>query len=147
MLEEDDDEEVSIHVDESGEVLVLADQVSDYTLRLHELQKLCLWDFVAKVEKMYRGRGAAAKTDVDEGGDLTMGEPPEEEDVGDASGNKCEMHEQECKKGPIGRCEFLPEHKEKDRKNVRLRKWDVVPVPIGPAMPRCDQPEAQTQYC
>ena len=146
-LEEDDDEEVSIRIDESGEVSVLADQVSDYTLRPHELQKLCLWDFVAKAEKMYRGRGAAAKTDVDEGGDFTMGEPPEEEDVSDASGDEREMHEQECKKGPISRCEFLPEHKEGDRKNVRLRKRDVVPIPIGPAMPRRDQPEARTRYC
>ena len=144
--EEDDNEEVSIRVDDTSNVSVLVDQVSDYTLWPHELQELCLWDFVAKAEKMYRGRGGAGRTDMDEGGDLAMGEPPESEDDSGASDEEDELHEQR-EKGPKGRYEFLAEHKEGDQKNVRLWRRDVIPVPIGPALPCRDQPEARTRYC
>jgi len=48
----DDEEEVTIRVDNEGNVAAMCDQVSNYTLRPRQLDTLCLWDFVAMAEKV-----------------------------------------------------------------------------------------------
>lgn len=73
---DDDEEEVSIRVDEHGNVAVLADQVSDYTMRPQELDSLSLWDFVAKAEKVYVRKSTAHAGSDDEVGDNDVDRTP-----------------------------------------------------------------------
>jgi hypothetical protein len=64
------DEEVSIRVDGEGNVAMLADQVLDYTMRPHEFDDMCLWDFIATTEKQYGGRAGTGEPAMDgDGGD------------------------------------------------------------------------------
>jgi len=164
---EGDDEEVSIRVDEHGDVAVLADQVTDYTLRPQELQAMCLWDFVAKAEKVVGQKSREPAADDGEGneegtGDVSHRESHHESCVGgsgdvndDASHDQLEdgvsggLGDSLPQKGQkrVKRFEFLEGHKECSRKLVQLRDRDAVPVLIGPATPRRDQPEARPRYC
>lgn len=144
VLADDDEEEVSFHVDERGNVAVLADQVSDYTMRPRELEDLSLWEFVAKAEKVYVRRSAAVEND-DEISDSDVEEvPPNEQESENETRN-------ENMSKPSGRAKekyrFMSGHKEYNRKQVRLHNRHVVPVPIGPSMPRRDQTDAYPRYC
>lgn len=60
----DDDEEVTICVDNVGNVTALADQIADYTQCPRELHGMSLWDFVARMEKVYCKKSAADKENV-----------------------------------------------------------------------------------
>jgi len=126
--DEDDEEEVAIRIDEDGNIAVLADQISDYTLRPQQLERVCLWDFVAKVEKVYGGSNVLKGMVVNEDMDENAGEDGGDSDVED--------QDDETTGKMMRRYEFLPGNREVGRKHVRLRKRDVVPVPIGPALPR-----------
>lgn len=59
-----DNEEVTICVDNVGNVTALADQIADYTQCPRELHGMSLWDFVARMEKVYCKKSAADKEDV-----------------------------------------------------------------------------------
>ena len=146
----DESEEVSIRVDATGTVVALADQVSDYTLRPAELEAICLWDFVARTVKVYKGKkdkcietGEAGmdrdNVELYEDGELVN--DVEELDVGEEGPLLSEMAHgiNKREKSKVITYQFLPDHKEYDRKIVRMRAQEVVPVPIGPAMPRRDQ--------
>jgi len=143
-LEMDDQEEVSISITESGNVTELADQVSDYTLRPEEVSDLCLWDFIAKTEKVSgrrtKNHEETKTTDPEEGDDNSSTDSDD-----DSDDDIVEKPTRGRKK--IVRYGFLAGHKECDRKFVRLRKYDVVPVPIGPGIPRRDSPEVYARYC
>ena len=140
----DDQEEISVLVDESGAVTELADQVSDYTLRPEEMSNLCLWDFIAKAEKV---GGRKAKSEESTGMmDPENGHDDDGNDSEDTEENGIVEGRARGRKG-IVRYKFLDGHKECDRKFIRLRKHDVVPVPIGPSIPRRDRPEAYSRYC
>ena len=144
---DDDDEEVSVRIDEQGDVAMLSDQVSDYTLRPQQLGSMCLWDFVAATEKAYGGetqaRGARVEEAVVDGiEDATDNGHDADGDDGGGGGDGVQRGRRAVEK-----FWFLPEHKECDRKHLRMRKRDVVPVPIGPALPRRDQPEKRARYC
>jgi hypothetical protein len=139
----DGNEEVSIRVDGEGNVAMLADQVLDYTLRPHEFQSMCLWDFVATTEKRYGGRAGSSGLDVDVEED-NGGGVDDLIDVGDESGQEDKEEvdgEKWHKRQRIKRYWFLPGHEEGGRKHLRVREQDVVSVPIGPALPRQDQPD------
>ena len=122
--------------------MVLADQVSDYTLRPQELRQMCLWDFVAKAEKAYGGKTGAPEASI-EGDEEEVDGLFEDESVNNIGNTRIAGK----RKKVVERYRFLPEHDECHRKHVRLREHDVVPVPIGPALPRRDQPEARARYC
>ena len=156
MAQDDDDEaEISIAIGQDGSVNELADQVSDYTLRAEEMRGLCLWDFVATVEKLRGNRSLASGdtidiSDVDEepdigsDGDDDDSEPPDSEVVE----NREDTHTgKRHGRKPITRYHFLAGHKECDRKYMRFRKREIVPVPIGPSIPRRDQPDVYERYC
>ena len=138
--EEEDDEEVVIAVHENGQITERSDQVSDYTLRPDGLEDLCLWDFVARTEKVSQ-HGSRCQT-----GNVSDKE-------GDNTGDDDEVEEKNGKQDDEGRrnrkrtWRFRTGHKEHDRKFVRMWKREAVPVPIGPAIPRRDQVETYKRYC
>jgi hypothetical protein len=96
-------------------------------------------------------KGLGGKTKVH--GPLVIESGGEGDD--DSAGGDCEGDSESEEIGgganhrrePMKKYWFLPGHEEGSRKHVRLRKRVVVPVPIGPALPRRDQPEGRTRYC
>jgi len=138
-----DDQEVSISINEGGTVTELADQVSDYTLRPEEVSDLCLWDFVAKTEKVCGSRAKNCEnTEITDPDDHDNGS-----DDSDVEGKDDAVESQARGRKRIVRYRFLAGHKDGDRKFLRLRKRDVVPVPIGPSILRRDRPEVYDRYC
>jgi len=140
---DDGEDEVAIRVEDDGSVAVLADQVCDYTLRPKEMADMCLWEFVATTEKSYT-RPSRRDGGMDEEEDFEIGETPEDVEGLDEQSDE---HGEQRGRGSVRKFEFLGEHKERERKHVRLRRRRVVPVPIGPAMPRRDQTDAYLRYC
>jgi hypothetical protein len=143
--EDDKEEEVSIRVDEMGRVTALGDQVLDYTLRPKELEDMCLWDYVAEAEKVNtrKGNKDLGRTDDDSRNEYEPTCDDEDEVIGDDS-----FEEVGTRNGTklIERYPFLPDHRESSRKHVRMRKQRVIPVPIGPALPRRNE-DANARYC
>lgn len=115
------EDEVAIRIDDSGNISILADQISDYTLRPRELTPMCLWDFVAKTEKVYRRKKSftASNDRSDDDGELGGEGSVEETDLRIDDENV----DQFLQKGKrsIPKFRFEPDHKESDRKEVRLR--------------------------
>ena len=156
-----EDEEVVIHVESDGSITALTDQVADYTLRPRELNAMSLWDFVAKTNK-FRGATDEVLTnfEVEQDGenDGQMGEvevlegdetDDEEEDMKDESETGDREKRGITRRGvrKVRRFRFLDGHGERDKKHIRMRAKEVVPVPIGPAMPRRDEDLKFMRYC
>lgn len=154
LVSTEDEEEVSIKVNEDGSLTELADQICDYTQRPVQVEYMCLWDFVANTEKVLLPKGDRACNNCEEG---SVGEGEDRElnvdevdtsDDGNGSLEK-DINEEgaavpEETKGPY---RFLVRHKESGRKGLRVREKKVVPVPIGPAIPRRDMPERYERFC
>ena len=143
----EDEDEVAISIGDDGAVKERADQVCDYTCRPRELSGYCLWDFVAKTVKISSRRGRSKPMEEESEND-------DDEDENDGQSEEgCDTSGREAGDGglrgrkPGEKYQFLDGHKESDRKYVRMRLCDVVPVPIGPALPRRDQPELYERYC
>ena len=146
VMDDEDEEEVSISIGPDGKVSEMADQVSDYTLRPEKMGDMCLWDFVAKTEKL---AGRTNMTNVDDPGhdDGEDGCSLASDDDSD-NGNDERMGKRQGRgRKRVARYYFLEGHKERHRKYTRMRKVDVIPVPIGPAIPRRDQPEVYERHC
>ena len=144
LASEDEEGEISITVNRNGEVTELADQVTDYIFRPEEMGGLCLWDMVARTEKVTARRTATVTPDSEY---EDSGEERDPEDgVSDIEEVMAEGVQRRGRR-PMTKYKFLGEHRECGRKELRMRKRDVVPVPIGPAIPRRDQPEVYHRYC
>ena len=139
-----EDEEISVRVDEAGNVNILADQISDYTLRPRELETMCLWDFAVKAEKVYWRKATTCNTSSGQNVDGRVDEVRETDSESDLDDGVAENSDGI---NGVEQYQFFAEHRECYRKRVRLRKRDVVPVPIGPALPRRDQTEVRARYC
>lgn len=136
LATEDDEGEVSISVGWDGTVTEVADQIVDYMMRPEEMHSLCVWDFVATAEKVCsrKGKGVAVRSE-EEDTDGSDGEASGESDI---EGVEDVQVPHSTGRRPMKRYDFLPGHKEYNRKHVRMRKQVIVPVPIGPAIPRRD---------
>ena len=148
--EEDDEAEVSITVNKNGDVTELADQVSDYTMRPEEMGSFCLWDFIAKTEKMSGKSGSGTAQLGDDVENPHDKDESDESDKSDIDGSEdLDVVGEKVTSGrkPVTKFSFLKEHKECQRKYMRIRKRNIVPVPIGPSIPRRDQPEVYDRYC
>ena len=142
----DSEEEVSIRVDSGGNVMALADQVADYTMRPTEVHECCLWDFVAKTEKVYTRRSTQHVDDIEQ---VVENESDTGDELEDQSGEDGEQIMNVPRPGPkpSQKYSFLPGHKDGENKRLRIREQIVVPVPIGPALPRRDQTDVRARYC
>ena len=141
-----------MQVDNLGNVSVVADQISDYTMRPCELGNLCLWDFIATTEKVYSRKG---REDMEQQQEAVADDSEHCMDDGDDDTTEVDEGENSDEiQGDLSRegvnigvlYHFLQDHSECHKKKLRLRKKLVVPVPIGPAMPRRDQPDAEARY-
>ena len=136
-----DEEEVTISVNESGRVTEQSDQVSDYTLRPDVLENLCLWDFVTKTEKVTQ-LGSKWWSEDDED-DRDMNYVNDDEKCKDENAEKT----RDQGKDHLRTWHFLADHKEHGQRMLCMWKREVIPVPIGLAIPRRDQMEKYERYC
>ena len=133
------EEEVSIAIKPGGEVVELPDQVSDYVMRPREVEEYCLWDFVAKTEKVRCKENRVGHNDGGNGAE-DLGSSDDERVDKEFDGRKGAKKQQKA-------YDFGEGHKECGRRRLRLRKSDIVPVLIGPAIPRRDRAECYERHC
>lgn len=132
----DDDDVEYQHLDEvtigrtaSGDLVEVSSQLVDYTLRGDGLEDLCLWDFVSTVDKV--GAGVDTLHGANSG----------------SLENDLEASVRRRRRS--GFFPFQPAHPEYGRRRAKLLplQASVVPVPIGPALPRFDREDERERYC
>ena len=140
--EDDDDEDnsrsgdtddVHLSFSHSGHVFERSSQVEDYKFRAEELSHVSVWDFVSTVDQIPK---SVDRTDED-----CDEEPDENEDIDSLPASDRGKR--------IGPYKLQVEHRDYNGKvqRVRTHQWKhFVPVPIGPALPRCDRAELYPKY-
>jgi hypothetical protein len=154
---DENDDEIGVAVDQIGNLVAKAGQVADYQLRDVCLNDICVWDFVAQVEKIKKGqrREPACQDDGDSNHEGDVGEDnaiiiDSMEDTSRSPTSSHSVDELLAIRSRIRpRVQFLPEHLESDSHVLRIRAPDSrrVPVPIGPGIPRRDKLEVRERYC
>ncbi|KAJ7055709.1 hypothetical protein C8F01DRAFT_993760, partial [Mycena amicta] len=114
-------------------LVAMGSQLSDYVMRGEELSRVCVWDFVARVDRVSKAgdkRKHASANAEEENQDV-------EEDL---------MVSQAYKRPRVN---LLPGHDQETTHLLKVRAPDdaLVPVPIGPGLPRRDQPPSYAKYC
>jgi hypothetical protein len=121
-------DDVPLSFSQNGYVFERSSQLEDYKLRANELSQISLWEFVSTVDQTLKPTNW---TDEEPDEDL-------EEDEN--------THDQGTCTGPYN---LHVEHRDylKKIQRVRVHHWKhFVPVPIGPALPRCDRPKLYPKY-
>ena len=147
---DESNEELSISVNSSGELIARTTQVVDYQLRDHRLQNTSLWDFISSLEKSpksrYKGNNSCTN--------------PAEEFEDDNEQSEANIHVSE-KKSDITIVEDPPNRRRKEIYyfqaqhsesathclSFRMNKEKTITVPIGPSIPRRDQAKNYARYC
>ena len=151
------EQEIGIALDSERSLIPKGDQVADYVFRGDELQSLNLWDFICQVEKVRNQKKKptdflCSMEDDDDEFELEMND---DESSNDEHSESMEMDRMEDSqmilslkgdKRPL--CEFLDGHVESVSHSLRVCKATqrVVPVMIGPALPRCNLESNAAQY-
>ncbi|KAG1887028.1 hypothetical protein F4604DRAFT_1571508, partial [Suillus subluteus] len=162
--------EVSLSIGDNGALIPRANQVQDYQLRSPALQEMCIWDFVAQVEKQKVNQ---SRIEVD--ADLPNSEAVPEDDLVDGlEGDFANMEDVPLSDLILNKNNTNMNDKRisiedimKDRSHTRpsyeLHKGHIergthclvvchpdrhhIPVPIGPSLPRRDRLEVRERYC
>ncbi|KIM73533.1 hypothetical protein PILCRDRAFT_15186 [Piloderma croceum F 1598] len=141
----DDEDEVAITLDHRGNLVARANQVADYRLRGNHLEDICVWDFVARVEKCQRETHA---DEDDENGDATRDDTDGESSTDAEEQPQSTASVLSLRTWSRPRVQFLPGHLESASHFLRViapcRRR--VPVLIGPEIPRRDRDENCQRY-
>ncbi|KAJ7626987.1 hypothetical protein FB45DRAFT_749408, partial [Roridomyces roridus] len=139
----------------------MGNQLADYQLRGNELKNICAWDFISHVDRIRKStdRRRLANRDSDdeedhdddenelEEQDLDLLDDQVVEDNADEDVSFESIFESEAHKRP--RVSLLKGHSQEKTHLLRVRSPNdlLVPVPIGPGIPRRDKPEIYPRYC
>ena len=170
--DENADEEVTIAVQTSGDLIAKATQVADYQLRDKKLGGLSIWDFISMFDKVPKSRLRQtskknirindSESDSDDEFDnesSNINDLQIEKDVNDLCPDSPDTISQNyastsssSKKRRNTRKEwfyFGSEHIESKTHclSIRTPENKFVLVPIGPSIPRRDQRKAYARYC
>jgi hypothetical protein len=144
----DDDQEISVSVNGQGNLVPAGSQLADYQMRGAELSNVCVWDFISRVDKIkktYDRRNLKPKSDdFDEQEDDLMDQNESHENAIDDDAveeddePKCSIMEDDSIRRP--RVDLQTGHEQAKTHILRVRSPDdiLVPVPIGPGIPRRD---------
>lgn len=158
-IDERDAEEVFDENDESENLLIVerdvdgalsqkGSQLLDYTLRGELFEEVCVYDFVAHVDKVkIQKKKRERRAEDAEGGT--------EDNEGEGEGEVEEEEEEEDGSRPFAahvdnpRSLFSASHPEYKTHFLRRRKEvkRLVPVPVGPRIYRRDVPDMREDYC
>ncbi|KAJ7917817.1 hypothetical protein B0H13DRAFT_1608051, partial [Mycena leptocephala] len=134
-------------------------QLADYQMRGDELRDTCVWDFISRVDKVKKtaDNRKHKHNDSDEDADLANDfdeEADSDEKVLDDDAVEEEDEHSECsilqddrRKRP--RVQLRKGHEQAKTHILRVRAPDdsLVPVPIGPGIPRRDKEHLREKYC
>ena len=169
LSHEGGDEDVTIAGTHDGNIVQCSSQVHDYRLRAPALSHLSVWQFISCVDKVskrtsqqrvYRNHGVDG---MDSGGDdQGQGESDGDDDDEESDADRHEdyTHEDYTDTDDVVLCsrrgkrsltfQLHPEHMQSHKKSQRLRSDPstyLIPVPIGPALPRRDPGPLHAKYC
>ena len=132
-------EDVHLSFSRNGQVFECSSQVENYRFHAAELNHVSVWDFVSTVDNVTKS--------ANKSNDGSDEEPSDNEgDDNEDSDDDIPSNERAACVGPY---KLQIKHRDYSRKVQRIRKcqWKhFVPVPIGPALPRCDRPELFPRY-
>lgn len=158
----DTDEDVRISSDQSGELVARAGQVVDYQMRGEALNGICVWDFVARVQKVtikkasYGNQSAVDDNDPGNGSDSDDDSDVECQTSADhripaiskwQGASITQILEHRGRRRPY--IELLEKHPESATHVLSVRGAEsvLIPVPIGQSVPRRDRPDLRERYC
>jgi hypothetical protein len=137
-----DNDEIVISVNQDGVVKAKTPQVMDYQLRGSDLSNLCVWDYVAQIDKISkRNNNSSDDSDNEEEDNVNNSDDYNITDSYSILGKQFN--------GKRPQIPFLNEHIDSDTHMSRVRTPNTrfIPVPIGPAIPRRDHINAKSKYC
>lgn len=157
----DADQEVGVSIDGAGNLVPIGDQLGDYHKRGPELNDVCVWDFIAHVDKLSktsdrRKHQNKCSRDADS--------PDADEDIDDSeitgimlddsaqeyeAKEDAEEHVLQIESHKRPRVTLQRGHDQAASHILRVRapSEGLIPVPIGPGIPRRDKPELRARYC
>lgn len=148
------DDEIVVSIDQFGQMVAKANQVADYQLRDDCLKDICVWDFVAQVEKVKRGTERKSVPKDDDDLDYRVDDDEEDSDEDSEENSPSFNAAQSTKLLTVRtrtrpRVHLRPEHMEAASHLLRIRAPNkrFVPVPIGPSIPRRDRLPVRERYC
>jgi hypothetical protein len=152
MSTENDDQEIRVSVDGNGNLVAAGSQLADYQQRGEELNGTCVWDFISRVDKVKktsdRRRHKPSEDSEAEMDALEVDENFVDEAAEDELDTSCDpVMENDSYKRP--RVLLQAGHRQAKSHILRVRAQDdiLVPVPIGPGIPRRDKKELREKYC
>lgn len=161
-LQDDTEEDVQISSGPSGELVARAGQILDYQMRGQELNDICVWDFISRVEKIKISRwkrnattGLFATDAVDDT-HVSLENDEREDEHNDnrykpvlkwRDANTAQILQHRGRPRPC--VELLEGHPESKTHVLTVREAinARIPVPIGQSLPRRDRPETWDRYC
>lgn len=140
-----DEDEVIVMVQPNGELIAKTNQVLDYQQRSPLLRDVCLWDMTAQVDKVKQKRmnyPHDISDDTNSHDDVNMNI-----EQTDNSENSTDMLTSLSRNRPT--CHFSTEHPDQETHAQRVRHIlkRLVPVPVGPSLPRRDREQCKERYC
>jgi hypothetical protein len=145
------DQEVGVSIDGAGNLVPIGDQLGDYHKRGPELTGVCVWDFIARVDKVSktsdRRKHQEKDSDVNESemtGIMLDDAVEEDEENEDAEEPVLEVESHKRHRVALQR-----DHDQAGSHILRVRALSeaLIPVPIGPGIPRRDKPDMRARYC
>ncbi|RXW17049.1 hypothetical protein EST38_g8796 [Candolleomyces aberdarensis] len=135
------DEDIVVVTNNVGEIEPRSSQLRDYAFRGELLRPLCLWDFVARTNKI--------KRTIDDSVDREHAFRRWSQDMHIREGfwKTQSFLDTQTADRPV--CRFLPTHDEHRSSYLSVvpPALAFIPVTVGPAIPRRDRPESYERYC
>jgi hypothetical protein len=149
----DADHEVGVSIDGAGNLVPIGDQLGDYHKRGPELNDVCVWDFIARIDKVNKNSDKRKHREkCNEDGDdeylddLDGLKDAAQEDEGTDDAEEPVLQVESRARPRIG---LQKGHDQADSHILRVRSPSeaLIPVPIGPGIPRRDKAELRARYC
>ncbi|KAJ7820512.1 hypothetical protein B0H14DRAFT_2599901 [Mycena olivaceomarginata] len=138
-------DEIRVSFDGTGNLVPMGSQLADYQMHGHELDNICVWDFTSRVDRVAkssdsrRHRSTSPDTNMETSPDFLDNVADDEPENPQIDGPSMMASEERHRP----RAALLHGHDQASTHILRIRKPDdtLVPVPIGPAIPRRDKAE------
>jgi hypothetical protein len=136
----DADEEIRVSFDGTGRLVRMGNQLADYQKRGTELDRVCVWDFISRVDRISKSsdrRRLRSKAENEDNLENGLFDDDAIEDDADTDERDSEsVMASDAYRRP--RIPLLQGHDQHETHVLRVRPLDeaLIPVPIGPGIPR-----------
>ena len=156
-INDENEEEIRITCNKNGEIVPQGNQLCDYLYRGHSLTDICAWDFFSQVQKVRKTSFTKNKREGKQPAQDSIHEEcldTSEHTIMDIDINETNQDievdqplQSTSWKRPIS--SLLPGHDEHNSHVLKIQRPSrrVVPVPVGPSIPRRDNKENYARYC